>query len=63
MDLTNLGFDLIKKVIEDIREFGVPDSEPRLAGRMILLSISPVKSAKKKIAIDDKKDLNNGLEL
>ncbi|MDR0351544.1 MAG: translation initiation factor IF-3 [Puniceicoccales bacterium] len=63
MDLTNLGFDLIKKVVEDVKEFGVPDGEPRLTGRMVLLNLSPVKSSKKKIAIDNKKDLNNGLEL
>ncbi|MDR1458390.1 MAG: translation initiation factor IF-3 [Puniceicoccales bacterium] len=63
MDLTNLGFNLIKKVAEDAKEFGVPDSEPRLAGRMVLLSLSPVKSTKKKIAICPEKDLNNGLEL
>ncbi|MDR2735271.1 MAG: translation initiation factor IF-3 [Puniceicoccales bacterium] len=63
MDLIGLGFDLIKKVIEDVKEFGTPDNEPRLAGRLITLSLSPVRSHKKKVATDNIKDLNNGLEL
>jgi translation initiation factor IF-3 len=29
MDLTNLGFDLITRIIEDAKESGVPDNEPR----------------------------------
>jgi translation initiation factor IF-3 len=63
MDLTNLGFNLIKRIIEDAKESGVPDSEPRLCGRMIILSLSPLKSHKKKVASDPLKDLSSEIGL
>jgi translation initiation factor IF-3 len=39
---TEVGFEVIKKFIEDIAPFGHPDFQPKLVGRAINLMISPL---------------------
>ncbi len=36
-----LGFELIKKVVEDLTEYGVPESEPKMMGRNIIVFFAP----------------------
>jgi translation initiation factor IF-3 len=38
---TDLGFILIRKFANDIRQYGIPDSEPKLFGKIISLTLSP----------------------
>jgi len=42
----DIGFELIGRVIEDLKEFGIADSTPKLMGRNISLSFSPAKGGK-----------------
>ncbi len=46
----DIGFELIERVSEDIKEFGVADSKPKLMGRNISLTFSPAKGMKSKPA-------------
>lgn len=39
----DIGFDLVNKIIEDLKEYGVADSTPKLMGRNISVSFSPTK--------------------
>jgi translation initiation factor IF-3 len=38
---TDLGFDLVKKFANDVRQCGALDSEPKLFGKMISVTVSP----------------------
>lgn len=40
----DFGFELMTQVVEDLKEFGKPESEPRLMGRNIFVTFTPVKS-------------------
>lgn len=42
----DFGFELIKNVISDLEEHGKPDAEPKVVGRNIAVSFSPVKKGK-----------------
>ena len=42
MQHTEVGFEVIKKFIEEIAPFGHPDFQPKLVGRAINLMISPL---------------------
>lgn len=35
------GFDIIKRMMEDLAEFGKVDAEPRLEGRQVMMMMSP----------------------
>jgi len=41
MSRTEMGFDLVKKITEDLQEFGVPDGTPKLLGKSIGITFSP----------------------
>ena len=41
MSHQDLGFDLVKRFIEDIKESGVPDGDPIRQGRNIVLILIP----------------------
>lgn len=43
---TELGMQLMQRVIQDMVEHGVPDAPPRKAGRMITLMMSPLGSSR-----------------
>ncbi len=47
MQHTEVGFEVIKKFIEEIAPFGHPDFQPKLVGRAINLMISPLPRAKR----------------
>jgi len=38
----DIGFELINKVIEDIKEYGEAESTPKLLGRNIIVTFNPV---------------------
>jgi translation initiation factor IF-3 len=40
------GFELIKRVIEDLKEYGVADNDAKLLGRNITANLTPVKGSK-----------------
>lgn len=48
MQHSELGFDVMKKAIEGLAHIGQPDSPPRLVGRNITLTMSPLPANKKK---------------
>ncbi len=37
----DMGFQLIEKVIEDLKDVGIPDGTPKLIGRNLCISFSP----------------------
>lgn len=37
----DMGFDLIKKIVEDLKEHGVIENDPKLIGRNIIVSFAP----------------------
>lgn len=48
MEQTPRGFELIKKIVEDLKDYASLDSEAKLVGRNIVATFSPVKNLKKK---------------
>lgn len=44
---TEVGFAVVKRFIEDIKEFAQPDSRPKLAGRAINFVLSPLPKNKR----------------
>ncbi len=50
----NLGRDLLDKFCEAVSELGTPDRKPRLEGRFLSVTISPVKNTAKKAEKTDK---------
>ena len=45
---TQIGFDVVKKALADLSGVGHPDSEPKLAGRNIMVMVSPLPANKRK---------------
>lgn len=41
---TNIGYDLLKRLIADLEAFGKPESAPRQDGKLAVALIAPVKS-------------------
>lgn len=39
----DIGFEIINKIIEELKEYGIADSQPKLMGRNISVSFSPQK--------------------
>lgn len=56
LDRKHLGFDLVKKAIEDLNQMGVPDGEPKLAGRNITVLLTPLPKQKRKPKFIKEKD-------
>jgi translation initiation factor IF-3 len=38
-----IGFQIMKRIVEDLKEHAAPDQEPKMLGRNIVLTFSPVK--------------------
>lgn len=53
MSHTELGFELIKKFAQDISNYGTLDSEPKLFGKMISVTISPCSKKQTAKHVDD----------
>lgn len=47
MSYTNMGRELMKRFARDCSEFGEMDSNPKLEGRNMLMTISPINSKRK----------------
>jgi translation initiation factor IF-3 len=52
----DMGFELIKRVIDDLAEHGKPESMPRMMGRSINVMIVPVKRTKSGAAAEKEKN-------
>lgn len=50
----NLGHELLDRFCEAVSEFGAPDKKPKLEGRHLSVTISPVKNTAKKSEKTDK---------
>ncbi len=48
MQHQEIGFQLIAKVIEDLKEIGTTEDQPKLNGRMIVIHFTPVRTGKSK---------------
>lgn len=48
MQHTDLGFEVVKRAIVDLNHIGQADNEPKLVGRNITLTMSPLPANKKK---------------
>ncbi len=49
---TEIGFDVVKKAINDLSGVGHPDSQPKLAGRNIMVMVSPLPANKRKMRLN-----------
>lgn len=48
MEHTDLGFETIKRAIDDLDTMAAADNDPRLAGRNISVTLSPLPSSRRK---------------
>jgi len=48
MEHTELGFETIKRAIKDLETMATADNDPRLAGRNISVTLSPLPSGRRK---------------
>jgi len=53
MQHQEIGHELIAKVLDDLKEFGVAEDQPKLNGRTILVHLNPVKTGKGKSKLQD----------
>lgn len=49
MEHTDLGFDVIRRAVDDLAHIAQADNQPRLAGRNITMTVSPLPANKKKL--------------
>jgi translation initiation factor IF-3 len=60
MEHQELGIEVLKRAIEDLKHVGQADSEPRRAGRNVSLTMSPLSSTKRKLvynaSVSDEED-------
>ena len=42
----DIGFELMERIIADLKDFGVAEDKPKLLGRNIMMTLSPGKGAK-----------------
>ena len=56
MEHTNLGFDTVKRAIADLETMATADNDPRLAGRNISVTLSPLPSSRRKKKYGDKEE-------
>ena len=47
MEHINIGMDVVRKAIADLSGVGRPDDEPKLNGRFIIVSMSPLPQNKR----------------
>ena len=47
MEHTNLGFDMVKRAIEDLNHMGTEDAPPKQVGRNVTVSMSPLPANKR----------------
>lgn len=52
MEQTDRGFETMKKAIEDLKQVGTPDAQPKLMGRNINLTFSPLPEAKRVLVLN-----------
>jgi len=55
MEHRELGFDVIKRAIEDLVHVGVADAPPRMAGRNLGTTMSPLAENKRKLVYNESK--------
>lgn len=55
MEHRELGFDVIKRAIEDLAHVGVADAPPRMAGRNLGTTMSPLSENKRKLVYNESK--------
>jgi translation initiation factor IF-3 len=53
---TDVGFEIVKKAIEELSHIGHPDSEAKLAGRSIIVMVSPLPANKRKLKFNAEKE-------
>ncbi len=55
MEHTDLGFEVIRRAVVDLDHIAHPDNEPRLAGRNITMTVSPLPANKRRLkwTLDD----------
>lgn len=46
MQHQDIGFKLIAQVLEDLKEYGSTEDQPKLAGRMIVIHMTPLRAGK-----------------
>jgi len=51
------GFELLKKAVKQLAEFGTQQSEPKLQGKLLWITMAPLKQSKK--VLPEKKDKKN----
>ena len=49
---TEIGFDVMNKALVELNSVGHPDSQPKLAGRNIMVMVSPLPSNKRKLRLN-----------
>ena len=53
MEHTDLGFETVKRAIKDLESMATADNDPRLAGRNISVTLSPLPSSRRKKKFGD----------
>lgn len=53
MEHTDLGFEVVKRAVKDLEHVGHMDSEPRLAGRNLGTTMSPLPANKRKLVFNE----------
>ena len=54
MEHIELGFDVVKRALNDLLHVGAPEGEPRMAGRQISASIAPLPQNKRKLKFNER---------
>ncbi len=49
---TEIGFEVVNKALADLSSVGHPDSSPKLAGRNIMVMVSPLPANKRKLRLN-----------
>jgi len=56
MEHTELGFETVKRAISDLAHMATADNDPRLAGRNISVTLSPLPSSRRKRKFADSEE-------
>lgn len=59
MEHVELGMDLVKQAIEDLSGVGKADDQPKLNGRFIIVSLSPLPKNQRTLRFNSLEDLEN----
>lgn len=57
MEHTDLGLEVVKKAAKDLEHVGQPDGDPRLSGRHVSMTMTPLPTARRKLRFHDPEDL------